>query len=198
MAIMRSLASLSLRWRVRPATLRLLTFLLLLVAAKSVVTWWRWTDGVALSIEQTNRTTATDEAIIKAFPARADTIVRTKQELLAASDSFVFAPTVAQATTVTASLIAREAASAGVRLGTIDIRSDSTLHNGVRMTTVEGEASGAFAGAIAFVRELDRGSPFFVRRLTLSPVSAIGAPSQLMRVRFAVVALARRPFGFER
>ena len=197
-AVTHRVASFWKRLEVRPATLGLLCCLFLLLTAKTTILWWRWSGQVAGRIARENQIVTTEAAIVKALPARSDSIVLVKRELIAASDSFIFAPTVAQVTTMTASLLASDATSADVRLGTIDIRADSTLHDGVRVTTVDGEASGAYAAAISFVRLLDRGSPFFVRMLALSPVSTSGQSDQQFNVRFGLIALARKPFEFER
>lgn len=197
-AVTHRVASFWKRLEVRPATLGLLCCLFLLLTAKTTILWWRWSGQVAGRIARENQIVTTEAAIVKALPARSDSIVLVKRELIAASDSFIFAPTVAQVTTMTASLLASDATSADVRLGTIDIRADSTLHDGVRVTTVDGEASGAYAAAISFVRLLDRGSPFFVRMLALSPVSTSGQSDQQFHVRFGLIALARKPFKFER
>ena len=197
-AVTHRVASFWKRLEVRPATLGLLCCLFLLLTAKTTILWWRWSGQVAGRIARENQIVTTEAAIVKALPARSDSIVLVKRELIAASDSFIFAPTVAQVTTMTASLLASDATSADVRLGTIDIRADSTLHDGVRVTTVDGEASGAYAAAISFVRLLDRGSPFFVRMLALSPVSTSGQSDQQFNVRFGLIALARKPFKFER
>ena len=197
-AVTHRVASFWKRLEVRPATLGLLCCLFLLLTAKTTILWWRWSGQVAGRIARENQIVTTEAAIGNALTARSDSIVLVKRELIAASDSFIFAPTVAQVTTMTASLLASDATSADVRLGTIDIRADSTLHDGVRVTTVDGEASGAYAAAISFVRLLDRGSPFFVRMLALSPVSTSGQSDQQFNVRFGLIALARKPFEFER
>jgi len=185
------------RLEMRPTTLALLCCLSVLVVAKGAVLWWHWSDQIAIRIEKENRTATSEAAIVNAFPARSDSIARIKRELIAATDSFIFAPTVAQTTTMTASLLADDAKHSGVRLGTIDIRPDSTLRDGIRFTTVDGDASGSYAEAISFIRLLDRGSPFFVKTLALSPMSTSGQPDELFHVRFGLVVFARRPFQFE-
>lgn len=191
-------AQLTQRWQLRPATIRLLYVLAVLAIVKLTVIWLHWSNRVQSDIQQINQTVATGQSVIRALASRGDTISMVRRELLAANDSFLFAPSVAQATTVMAALLGANANAAGIQLGTINIRADSMLHGGVRTTTADGEASGEFAEVVAFLGSLDRGNPFFVRRIDLSTPGADGAPNQLLHLRFSVIAIARSPFDFER
>lgn len=183
--------------RAGSAAPRLLAVFALALALKGGLVWWHWAEDVKQRVADNAAVEQRARMAAFAMPRDHD-VALLRARMIAASDSFVLAPTATQAAAVAAAAIS-EAASAGeVRLGTVDPRVDSVTHDGVRTVALDGEVKGELSGVLAFVHELEAGTPLFeIAHLSITP--ATWSPTGgVVTAHFAVKALTRRTYSFER
>lgn len=190
-------ATLSAALRVRQATLRLVGAFALALIIKGGLVWWHWADDVRQRVADATLADRRERLAMHTAPGDSD-VALLRARMITARDSFVLAPTRAQAAAVAAAAITEAANTGGVRLGTVDPRVDSVAHVGIRAVVLDSEVRGDFPAVLAFLRELEAGNPLFeIVHVSIAPVTWSPVGNGTVTAHFAVKALTRRAYPFE-
>jgi hypothetical protein len=153
-------------------------------------TWMTDTRAVAdISIAELART----RAGIAAMPALRDSLIARNERYLALAPSILTGTSSGAVGASLASVVSGAAAGAGLELGALSIRPDTTRTAAFSLPSVRGDARGDITGLTRFLVALERGPTILVIRQLAITQPEPGAGSdrpETLRIEFTVEGLA--------
>lgn len=179
------------------ATLRIALLAAAAVAAALAASVW--SRGLQRRAQIVAEAAASEQRARAMLPSQAESLVMLRRTMIASKYRFIIAPTPAQAATELADVIAGMADAENITLGTVRAVADPLVRNGVRVTTLDAEVTGASAGVLSLLHSLEQGEPALrVTSIAITPVTSATTATDQTRLRIRVAALARELFPFER
>lgn len=174
----------------------LVVIVALIAAGRGLPSLRRWQlqtrDSAAALVQEAAHTR---EIVARARPTR-DSLSARRQRFLALAPLLLRGETPAMGSATLASLVATAASAASVRLGPVQVRSDTAARGVFSRVGARAEVTGDVRGVGAFLGILERGPTLVaVRELAISQLEP-GAPpdrAEVLRVQLAVEALMLAP-----
>jgi hypothetical protein len=140
----------------------------LLTSSRALPPLLRWRRDMIDSAEERRAEAQRAEAVTRAHALTLDTLAARKAELVALAPLFLGTTTRANAEGVLATLVSGSAEFAGMRLGSILLRTDTTGHL-VKLVQARASLVGDIRGVMSLLRSLERGPELIaVRELSLN------------------------------
>ncbi len=181
------------------------TISVLLLASKGVPAWFAWTRDTRMAAADVTAEAARADATIAAMPVLRDSLRARSGRALALAPLILEGDSPAASAAALGSLVSDAASDAGVRLGGIHPRVDSTTaagsparasgtHRGAfAEVVVQGELTGDIVGVTQFLADLEHGPALLrFRELTISQPEPAAPTSRMeaLHVEFTVDGLA--------
>ena len=177
-------------------TAGVLAIVALLVVGRGLPVWRDWQsasrDSAAVVAQELARTRAT---IAHARVTR-DSLAARQRRYLALAPMLLRGETPAMGSATLASVVSSAATAASVRLGPVQVRSDTTARGAFRRVGVRAEVTGDVRGVGTFLSILERGPTLLaVRELAIAQLEPAAAPdrAEALHVQLSVEALMLAP-----
>jgi hypothetical protein len=170
----------------------------LVVIARGVPAWRAWHRGLHTRTAVASAEFAHAQERVRVQPVLADSLAARGARLIALAPAILDGESPAAAGATLAGLVSGAAAGAGVRLGAVQIRSDSLQRAMFTRITIRAEAVGDVRGVTRMLAALERGPTLLaIRALSIDQPEPAAPPEQMEVLRCTLtvegVMLTRTP-----
>jgi Type II secretion system (T2SS), protein M subtype b len=166
----------------------------LVLVSRGVPAWIRWQRHVRDDAITASQEATASQRTVQMAPVLARTAQQLERRYFALAPAFLPGerPAVTGAALITT--VTAAARMAGMRLGALQVESDTTGRPGVVPVRVRGDGSGDITGITHFLSAIESGVPLLsVRELSLTPIDPHAASDtpETIQVNFVIEGLAR-------
>lgn len=172
------------------------TVVLVALIANVVPTWYAWTASSRAAADLAVSDLAAARRAVAILPLVRDSLTVRRTRFADLADGLLLANNPGTAAADLGALVANAARAAGLAVGSITVRSDTSTAHFFARPTVHGDARGDVSGLVQFLLLLEVGPPLLaVKQLTVTQPDPGGTTDRAedLRVEFVIEALAPAP-----
>jgi hypothetical protein len=169
------------------------TVVLVALAANGVPTWYAWTASSRAAADLAVSDLAAARQAVTMLPLVRDSLTVRRTRFADLADGLLLANNPGTAAADLGALVASAAQAAGLAVGPITVRSDTSTAHVFARPTAHGDARGDVSGLVQFLLLLEVGPPLLTVKQLIVTQTDPGGPTERpeeLRVEFVIEALA--------
>jgi hypothetical protein len=163
-----------------------------LLAARGIPVWHTWVATQRIAAEDATLALRRGHSLVRGLPVILDTLMRRNDRYIGLAPSLIAGQSPSEASAALLSLISGAGATAGIRIGALRVRVDTTKGKVFPRLIVSGDAQGDIRGLVAFLASLERGPTLLLVKHLVVVQGQPAAPSdrpEALRIEFVIEGL---------